>query len=93
MTLTELQELVDQLSKKYTCGEYDLFQNNCNHFSNELCLTLCGVPIPKDIFRLTGCMRYFCCWLPKGVLSGQWALKYYRRKRKGSKRNANNSHN
>jgi hypothetical protein len=33
---------MNDLSKKYTCGNYNIFTLNCNHFSDELLNTLVG---------------------------------------------------
>ena len=30
----ELRQIISQLELKYTCGEYNIFSNNCNHFSD-----------------------------------------------------------
>ena len=62
------------LGRKYTCGQYHIFKNNCNHFSNELALTLTGVGLTNDFFNSTNCLKYACCCLPKGLVSGQWEL-------------------
>lgn len=34
MKASQLQRIIDRLSKKYTCGTYHAFRQNCNHFSD-----------------------------------------------------------
>lgn len=45
-TLAEFQKIIFDLSLKYVCGEYNIFSNNCNHFTNELVETVCGKSMP-----------------------------------------------
>jgi hypothetical protein len=72
---TTFSEIIDELEMEFTCGQYHVFEWNCNHFSNEMAKKLLGVPIPKWIMRTTSILSFMCCCLPKGIVSGQWALK------------------
>jgi hypothetical protein len=40
------------MAQKYVPERYDLFTNNCNHFSNDLAVFLTGAGIPDAIMRL-----------------------------------------
>lgn len=72
----QAEDLIDVLSRKYTCGKYNMFTNNCNHFSDELVRNLLrGDGIPKWLFNTTDCLKYVCCCLPKGFVSGLWAIQ------------------
>ena len=41
-----VQELLTDMEPRYRPQDYNLLFHNCNHFSNELCLLLCGEGIP-----------------------------------------------
>lgn len=60
---------------RYTCGEYNIFSNNCNHFTNELLLELVGKRLPEKIFKTTNCLKLCCCCLPRKLINGQWSLE------------------
>lgn len=75
MKASQLQKIIDNLSKKYTCGSYHAFRQNCNHFSDELLKELVGKGLPHSMFRMTNWLRYTCCCLPEGMLNGRWAIK------------------
>ncbi len=75
MAPAELQEIVKEMSKKYTCGNYHAFRQNCNHFSDEFLNRLVGKGLPSEIFRMTNLLRYLCFCVPEGILNGQWAVK------------------
>jgi hypothetical protein len=34
-----------------------------------------GVDIPKWVFKSTNIMKYLCCCLPQGLVSGKWAIE------------------
>ena len=49
----EIAAHLSTLSAKYSASTYDLFANNCNHFSHDLAkFLLGGTGIPEDIVRL-----------------------------------------
>jgi hypothetical protein len=72
---SELEDIINELSKKYTCGKYNMFNFNCNHFSDELSKQLTGTRIPQSTFTTTNCLKYICCCLPEGLVSGRWAIE------------------
>jgi len=37
---------MDEMREKYTFENYDMFDHNCNHFTNEACQFLTGNSIP-----------------------------------------------
>lgn len=45
-------EFLNDISSRYTDKTYDLFENNCNNFSNEVCQFLTGKNIPEFITNL-----------------------------------------
>lgn len=52
-----------------------MFQFNCNHFCDELSNLVVGSGIPSWIFSTTNCLKYICCCLPHGLVSGLWAIQ------------------
>lgn len=51
-TLYELQQFLQSIRSRFTESTYDLIRNNCNNFSNEVCIFLTGKPIPSYIIDL-----------------------------------------
>lgn len=51
-TRAQLQEFLSSIKSKYTHQTYDLFHNNCNNFSDEVCHFLLGKGIPAHITGL-----------------------------------------
>jgi len=45
-------EFLHEISNRYSEKTYDLFENNCNNFSNEVCQFLTGKNIPEFIINL-----------------------------------------
>ena len=41
------QGFLEEVGAGYTMATYDIFDHNCNHFSNEASLFLTGQPIPS----------------------------------------------
>ena len=76
----ELQLAIDELALKYTCGFYNIFSNNCNHFSDEFLKKITGTGLPPEMFRMTNLLKCACWCLPKGLVSGQWELDRIRRR-------------
>ncbi|CAK91327.1 unnamed protein product (macronuclear) [Paramecium tetraurelia] len=46
------EEFLRSISSKYSMEKYDLFENNCNNFTNECALFLVGKGIPENIIGL-----------------------------------------
>jgi hypothetical protein len=63
------------MERKYICGKYNMFNFNCNHFSDELARRLTGKGIPNWLFYATNCLKYVCCCLPDGLVTGRWAIQ------------------
>lgn len=77
------EEYLKDLRPKYTPESYDLFEKNCNNFSDEICQFLTGTGIPKDILDL-----------PKKLLAtpmGQM-LKPFLTQMQGNIQNASHQH-
>lgn len=51
-TVDELRTFLQTISHHFTATTYDLLRNNCNNFSNEVCLFLLGKSIPSFILDL-----------------------------------------
>ncbi|KAJ1474804.1 hypothetical protein T484DRAFT_1830874 [Baffinella frigidus] len=49
--LCSVDQLLSRLAAKYTSNSYDVIRNNCNHFTEELCIALCAKSIPEWINR------------------------------------------
>ena len=45
-------ELLENISHKYTSSTYDVFNHNCNNFTDEVATMILGEGIPKDIIDL-----------------------------------------
>mmetsp|Transcript_36612 Transcript_36612/g.44732 ORF Transcript_36612/g.44732 Transcript_36612/m.44732 type:complete len:80 (+) Transcript_36612:218-457(+) len=45
-------ELLQDISHKYTQATYDVFNHNCNNFTDEVASLVLGEGIPKDIVDL-----------------------------------------
>eukprot|EP00884_Botryococcus_braunii_P009713 jgi/Botrbrau1/18743/Bobra.0386s0066.1 len=63
-TAHEVQEIILDMGRKYRGNSYHLLQQNCNHFSDELCLRLTGQHAPFWINRLAGLAVMLHCLLP-----------------------------
>ena len=48
MTAEDFMELLNAEQENFTAQKYDLFNNNCNHFSNFCCEMLVGKEIGKE---------------------------------------------
>jgi len=46
------EEYLKELRSKYTPESYDLFEKNCNNFSDEVCNFLTGTGVPQEILDL-----------------------------------------
>lgn len=66
-TEEELHAFLRHISPRFTMDSYDLFSNNCNHFSSTLSSFLIGAPIPS---RITDIPRLVLS-TPLGALLGQ----------------------
>ena len=59
-TKAEIEQLVcNILAPRYRGIDYDLLTKNCNHFSNELALLLCGTSIPNWVNRPASLFSFF----------------------------------
>ena len=48
-TKKEFEEYLDKLDSVYNADTYHIYKNNCNHFTNAICLYLCDKPLADDI--------------------------------------------
>lgn len=51
-TKAELDAFIASIHSRFTAYTYDLIRNNCNNFSNEVCMFLTGRGIPSFIIDL-----------------------------------------
>ena len=49
LEITDLELFIDSISSEFSPEKYNLFENNCNHFSNSVSEFLVGTPIPIEI--------------------------------------------
>lgn len=49
LTVSDLFEYLQAIKEKYSFNTYHVFENNCNHFTNDICEFLVGSPIPEYI--------------------------------------------
>ncbi|GAA0153246.1 cysteine protease [Lithospermum erythrorhizon] len=64
---TEVREFMEQLSVKYNGDSYNLIENNCNHFCEDICRRLTGKQIPKWVNRLARIGSLCNCILPDAI--------------------------
>lgn len=53
----ELDLFLEKNKDLYTDKTYDLFQNNCNHFTNALLMYLVGEEVPAYIMELSNALK------------------------------------
>lgn len=70
LKLNEINKIITEIKKKYIGSSYDIFFNNCNHFTNELCIQLLNKKIPNYINRLCNLGKYLRCVLSKKLIRG-----------------------
>ena len=70
LKLNEISKILSDVKSKYIGNTYDVFKNNCNHFSNELCIKLMNKPIPKYINRLSNFSSLFRCLFSSKLIYG-----------------------
>lgn len=46
MSRHSMDKLLNRLAAKYTSDSYDVLRCNCNHFTEDLCMAVCGKQIP-----------------------------------------------
>ncbi|EKX33337.1 hypothetical protein GUITHDRAFT_61510, partial [Guillardia theta CCMP2712] len=51
MSRLSMDKLLCRLAMKYTSDSYDVVRNNCNHFTDDLCMAICGKSIPEWVNR------------------------------------------
>jgi desumoylating isopeptidase 1 len=66
-TEADIKEFLRHISRRFTMDTYDLFSNNCNHFSSTFSTFLVGSPIP---LRITDIPRIVLS-TPLGAMLGQ----------------------
>ncbi|KAG6501835.1 deSI-like protein At4g17486 isoform X1 [Zingiber officinale] len=67
MSLSEFHSFLEDLTGKYHGDTYHLITKNCNHFTDELCRSLTGKPIPGWVNRLARLGSFFDCILPENI--------------------------
>jgi len=60
---SEIQSLVDSMAPNFSGNTYNLFQKNCNHFSDELCKKLVEKPLPAYVNRMAWYGSFFSCFI------------------------------
>lgn len=54
----QVREVMEELAEKYKGNAYNLITKNCNHFCNDACIKLTGIPIPRWVNRLARIGKY-----------------------------------
>eukprot|EP00262_Sarcandra_glabra_P001729 TRINITY_DN11880_c0_g1_i1.p1 TRINITY_DN11880_c0_g1~~TRINITY_DN11880_c0_g1_i1.p1 ORF type:complete len:222 (+),score=17.65 TRINITY_DN11880_c0_g1_i1:210-875(+) len=67
MSPTEIRSFIERISGNYRGDTYHLISKNCNHFTDEVCMSLTGKPIPNWVNRLAKLGSLFNCLLPEGI--------------------------
>ncbi|RZR75667.1 hypothetical protein BHM03_00000146 [Ensete ventricosum] len=58
MSRSEFRLFIEDLAGKYHGDTYHLIIKNCNHFTDEVCMSLTGKPIPGWVNRLARLVNY-----------------------------------
>ena len=77
----EIESIIESLYKLYPKNEYHITNNNCNHFTTELCKKLVNKSIPGYINRISRICWCFTCCLPNWMMGSTYDEKAERRKR------------
>ena len=64
---SKLHYAIDQVKNEFRANEYNLITQNCNHFSEALCLRLINKRIPSYINRASRFGQALSCFLPKAL--------------------------
>ncbi|TVU28982.1 hypothetical protein EJB05_20523 [Eragrostis curvula] len=67
MSREEFRSFIEKLAVKYHGNTYHLITKNCNHFTDDVCKSLTGKPIPAWVNRLARVGSVFDCLLPESV--------------------------
>ncbi|CAN1333756.1 DeSI-like protein At4g17486 [Linum perenne] len=69
LSRSEVQEMMEHLSRDFHGDCYHLITKNCNHFTDEACLKLTGKAVPGWVNRLARLVSgSFCnCLLPESI--------------------------
>jgi len=68
LSIDEILDAIEELKIEYAGCTYNLFNKNCNHFSNDLCKRLLANGIPKYLNRLATLSGFLRCFLPREFL-------------------------
>ena len=66
--IEKILDAIEELKLEYAGCAYNLFNKNCNHFSNDICKKLLNKGIPKYINRLATLSGFIKCFLPRNFL-------------------------
>lgn len=64
MTAGQVRGMMEELAEKYKGNAYNLITKNCNHFCNDACIKLTGIPIPRWVNRLARIGLFCNCIVP-----------------------------
>ncbi|KAG8060032.1 hypothetical protein GUJ93_ZPchr0002g25932 [Zizania palustris] len=67
MSQEEFRLFIEKLAGKYHGNSYHLISKNCNHFTDDVCKSLTGKPIPGWVNRLARVGSFLDCLLPESV--------------------------
>ena len=61
LTPDEVHKLIWKFYLKYPKREYQLLNNNTQHFTKDFAKELTGRDIPSNMNRITCCLNFWCC--------------------------------
>ncbi|CAN1333759.1 DeSI-like protein At4g17486 [Linum perenne] len=67
LSRSEVQEMMEHLSRDFHGDCYHLITKNCNHFTDEACLKLTGKAVPGWVNRLARLGSFCNCLLPESI--------------------------
>jgi len=57
MSRHSMDKLLNRLAAKYTSDSYDVLRSNCNHFTEDLCMAICGKQVYFSVKNRALCKR------------------------------------
>jgi hypothetical protein len=68
LSIEDILDAIEELKIEYAGCTYNLFNKNCNHFSNDLSKKLLNKGIPKYLNRLASLSGLLRCFIPREFL-------------------------
>ncbi|TNV75520.1 hypothetical protein FGO68_gene7765 [Halteria grandinella] len=65
--LSKIQQTIEMVKDQFKANQYNLIQQNCNHFTEALSIALVGKRIPSYINRASRIGFFISCFLPRDL--------------------------